>query len=128
MAVLTPTVITFGTRTAATTPTFAGINMAAVLTAAEAGGDAFVNDGRTFFRVKNGSASPITVTIAAVKASDQGVTENIVSAIVANTGDVVFGPFPASEFNDVNGRVIATYSGVTTLTVMPYRLAERGRG
>ena len=128
MAVLTPTVITFGTRTAAATPTFAGINMAAALTAAEAGGDSFPNDGRTFFRVKNASGSPITITIAAVKASDQGVTENIVSAIAATTGDVAFGPFPANEFNDTNGRVIVTYSGVTTLTVMAYRLAERGRG
>jgi hypothetical protein len=127
MAVLTPTVITFGTRTAATMPLYAGINGAATLTAADVAGDSFPNDGRTFFRIKN-AGSLITAIFAAVKPSDQGISENIAANIAASTGDVWFGPFPANEFNDTNGRVNVTYSGVTTVTVMPYRLAERGRG
>jgi len=100
--------------------------MSAALTAAESGGDSFPNDGRTFFRIKN-AGSQITMTIARQKASDQGVLENIVATIPATTGDLSFGAFPAGEFNDVNGRVIVTYSAVTTVTVMPYRLSENGR-
>jgi len=127
MAVLTPTVISFGTRTAATVPTFSGVNGAATLTAADVLGDSFPNDGRTFFRIKN-AGSQITATFTAVMPSDQGILEHITGIITATTGDLWFGPFPADEFNDVNGRVNVTYTGVTTVTVKPYRLAERGRG
>jgi hypothetical protein len=100
--------------------------MGSALTAAEAGGDSFPNNGQTFFRIKNGGGSPITATITRQKASDTGVLEHIVATIPAS-GDLSFGSFPPGEFNDVNGRVIVTYSAVTTVTVMPYRLSENGR-
>lgn len=126
MAVLVPTAIIHGARTPATVPLFAGVNMAATLTAAEIGGDSFPNDGKTFFRIKN-AGSQITVTFTRQKASDTGVLEHITATIPASTGDLSFGSFPPGEFNDVNGRVIVTYSAVTTVTVMPYRLSENGR-
>lgn len=85
-------------------------------TACAGGGDTFVNDGRTFLRVKNGSGSPITVTVTPQQLVDGlAVTPRTVS-IPATTGDVSFGPF-GPEYNDTNNIAYITYSGVTTLTI-----------
>lgn len=128
MAILPVSPINFGTRTGGANPKYAGVDATGALTAADVAGDSFLNDGRTFFRVKNGGGSAITVTVQAVKASDQGLLESPVFDVVATTGDKWLGPFPAAEFNDVNGRVIVAYSAITTVTVRPYSLGERGRG
>lgn len=127
MAILPVSPLNFGTRTGGATPKFAGVDATTALIAAEVGGDSFPNDGKTFFRIKNGG-SAITVTVQAVKASDQGLLESPVFDVGATTGEKWLGPFPAAEFNDVNGRVIVNYSAITTVTVRPYSLGERGRG
>ena len=95
------------------TPTFA---------AAGAGGDAANPDDRTFLRVKNGSASPINVTIV-----DPGTTQigqanpDPVVVVPASTGDVLI-DLPASLASLTTGLVSWTYSAVATVTVALVRV------
>ncbi len=86
--------------------------------AAAGGGDAMPsNTGREFLHVKNGDASPITVTINSIKACDQGFDHNLVVTVPA-TGERIIGPFPVSRFTTTVG---ITYSAVTTVTVAAFR-------
>jgi len=88
--------------------------------AAAAGGDQFPNDGNTLLYVNNGSGAPITVTIVA-QYVDGNVPLTDVATAVAAGGARIFGPFPTRYFNNALGLVSLTYSGVTTLTVKPFR-------
>lgn len=127
MATLTVRKITFGTYTGGATPKYGGLSLVALDTPA-VGGDQFLNDGRTFFVARNTGGSINTVTIAAQKASDEGITTSCVVDIPATTGHLCFGPFDANKFNDVNGYCLVTYSGVTGLTVAAISLSEKARG
>jgi hypothetical protein len=99
--------------------------------AATAGGDAFsdAGDERTYFRVKNGGASTITVTIAPVSptsikvagATPQAVSLPSYSVSVAAAADTTIGPFP-SAYRDANSNVNVTYSAVTSVTVAAIRM------
>lgn len=93
------------------------------LTAAAGGGDSFQNSGKEFIAVLNGSGGAITVTVAAQRGcADFGVTNaahDIVVSVAAGATRLI-GPFPTDKFNDSNGRVQITYSGVTSLTVNPF--------
>lgn len=106
-AVLTPQSLTL----AGTTPTY---NTAAT------GGDTFQNDGRTYVHVKNGAASPITVTFASLASySDNALGDLTLSDIAVSvpaSGEKVIGFFPPTRFNS-NGRVTMTYSSATSVTV-----------
>lgn len=89
-------------------------------------GNKIPNDGKTFLRVKNGSASPITVTIDCPGSIDgQAIADLTVT--VAATGDgagldfVDIGPF-TSTFNQADGFVWAVFSAVATVTVGAFRL------
>jgi hypothetical protein len=86
------------------------------LTAAAAGGDSFINDGKTILHVKNGHTGSITVTVDSLKACDQGFDHNIVITLAAGA-TIQIGPFPTSRFNDPGNKVVVTYSLVTALTV-----------
>lgn len=91
--------------------------------AAAGGGDSFANDGATSLYVKNGSGAPITVTIPAQAACNFGVSNaahDIVRAVPAGAENRL-GPFAPGLYNDANGRVQITYSGVTSLTVVPFK-------
>jgi hypothetical protein len=88
----------------------------ASLVAAAGGGDQFPNDGRTMFEVANGSGGSITVTFASQKPCDQGSTHNTAVAVAAGATKRI-GPFDPTRYNDGNGMVQVTYSGVTSLTV-----------
>jgi hypothetical protein len=91
--------------------TLAGVALGAV--AATAGGDVLPNDGNTLLYIKNGGASPITVTIDSIKLSNFGTDVNP-AVTVAAAAEMVIGPFPVARF----GRVPAiTYTGVTSVTV-----------
>jgi len=92
---------------------------AAVTTAAASGGgDEFPNNGKTLYRVTNGGGSPITVTFTATGVLPSGAAIASVSAVsVAAGATKYFGPFPEQFFNNSNGRVAVTYSGVTSVTV-----------
>lgn len=101
-----------------TTPNLAGVLVGNVNAAG--GGDSFPNDGRTVFYVNNGGGAPITVTIDA-KSIDGMDFENPAIAVAAGAHKLI-GPFPPKYFNDVNGRVGVSYSGVTSVTVAAVRV------
>ncbi len=92
--------------------------------AAAGGGDTFLNDGQTMLHVKNTSGGAITVTVNSIAACDQGFDHDVVVSVPATTGDRMIGPFPTGRFNDANGLVSITYSGVTNLTVAPIQLPK----
>lgn len=95
------------------------------LVAAAGGGDSFANNGLTVFVVNNASGAGITVTFDDPNSPNPGSASAFnpdVAVVVGAGARRTIGPFPAFRFNDVNGRVNVTYSGVTTLTVMALRL------
>lgn len=91
----------------------------ATYTAADAGGDTFVNDGRTVLHMKNTDASPTTVTVTAETATTEKpgygtLTKANAVTVMAATTEEFLGPFPAIAFGAVGA---VTYSSVTALTV-----------
>jgi len=85
--------------------------------AANAGGDYIVNTtGRVILHVKNGGASAINVTVNSQKLCDQGYDHDLVVSVPAG-GDRMIGPLTTTRYNDADGRVQITYSGVTGVTV-----------
>ena len=97
--------------------------------AAASGGDVFPNTkGEVFLHVKNGGVGAVTVTIAPQASSFNVANKGAVTkpdaggSVPATTGDRMFGPFPPAAFNDNQGRVAVTYSGVTTVTVAAIQL------
>jgi hypothetical protein len=86
------------------------------LAAADAAGDTFPNDGKTYFEVKNGSAGAVTITANSVQACNFGFDHDVAVSIAAG-GAVRLGPFPTNRFNDTNGEVSVTYSAATSVTV-----------
>jgi hypothetical protein len=103
MATLTVQDITLSTSL---TPSYA---------AAAGGGDDFVNNGRTFLHIKNGSGAPLVATINSLVNCSQGFDHNIDITIPAGSEEMC-GPFSTSRFNS-DGKVAITYDGVTSLTV-----------
>ncbi len=88
--------------------------------AAEAG-DSFVNDGRTYFLAENGGAGEVTVTIASETQCSFGYDHNVTVTIAASAKKLV-GPFDPRRFNDANGKIAVTYSGVTSVQVAAIRM------
>lgn len=81
------------------------------------GGDQFANDGRVLCHFKNTSGGAITVTFVAQVACNRGTIHSTTLVVPATTGDKMIGPFDPQIFNDSNGMLQMTYSGVTNLTV-----------
>jgi hypothetical protein len=106
-----------------------GQGLAAGGAACTGGGDSVVNDGRTVLVVKNGDASPHSVTVTPAKATTQqdglgALTKAAITVAVA-AGDVaVIGPFAPALFNDINGKIAITYTAVTSMTIMAVRVAK----
>ncbi|MED4586671.1 hypothetical protein P9578_28350 [Brevibacillus choshinensis] len=95
------------------------------MVAAAAGGDVFSNDGKTFFRVKNGGASSITVTVVAKSPCSHGVKHDSVVSVAAGA-EANIGFLDPTRFNDPQtGKVSVTYSAVTTVTVAPVSVASK---
>jgi hypothetical protein len=91
------------------TPTFA---------AATSTGDSFANNGSTFLYVKNGHTAAQSVTVDSQYAPlPVGTAQSDAVVSVAAGGEALIGPFPTRSFNDADGLVQVTYSGVTALTV-----------
>lgn len=108
------------------TTTVIGTNTTPTLVAANVGGDAFINDGRTFLMVTNGGGAPINVTLtvqhANLKVPGAGtVTFSSVVTSVTN-GQTRFIAVPTGPYNDASGRVQVTYSAVTSVTVGAFRV------
>ncbi len=93
--------------------------LVATYTAAAAGGDTFVNDGRTILHLKNTDGSPTTVTVTAETPTTQKpgygtLTKADAVTIMAATSEEFLGPFPGIAFGKVG---VISYSSVTALTV-----------
>lgn len=84
--------------------------------AADAVGDSFANNGRTFIHVKNGGAASITVTVDSQQSCSQGFDHDVAVAVPAGAERMI-GPFNQARFNDANGNVLVFYSAVTSVTV-----------
>ena len=91
---------------------------AVALAAANADGNYFANNtGRTVLLVKNAGAGSVNVTVNSQRACDQGFDHDLVVAVANDSVIVAIGPFTTSRFNDGDGRVQITYSGVSSVTV-----------
>lgn len=76
--------------------------------------DTFPAGPNAYLRVKNGSASPVTVTVTPpAGGGPAGTTISPVALgpVAATTGDRTFGPFPSNPFSDSNGNVNFACSG-----------------
>ena len=94
----------------------------ATMTAANSGGDEFLNTGLEFLFFQNAHASnsyDVTVATQVTNIHHQNfgtvVKENIVKTIAAGA-EVFIGPFKQAAFNDSNNKVLITYN--TTPTTM----------
>ena len=90
--------------------------------ACAAGGDQFLNDGKTYAHLKNTNAASRTVTFNSQRACDQGFDHDIAVVVGATTGEAIVGPFPTARFNDGSNFVLITYSAVTNLTIAVFSL------
>lgn len=90
--------------------------------AASGGGDSFPNDGMTYLHVKNGGGAAITVTIDSQAQCSFGFDHNQEVTVDPGAEGKRIGPFKPIRWNDTNGRVNVTYSGVTSVTVAAIRL------
>lgn len=88
-------------------------------TAASSGGDTFENSGKPkFIHVKNGDASPHTVTVASqVDDAPAGTSKSDVSVTVAAGGEEMIGPFPKTAYSNNTGECEITYDAVTSVTI-----------
>jgi hypothetical protein len=96
---------------------------ASAAVAAAAGGDQFLNDGRTWFEVVNGSAGTREVRFLRQNPSSGG--EKYDATFLIPVGTRQCGPFPVNEFNDVNGKVQVRYDSVTNVSVRAFRITEK---
>lgn len=110
---------------ALTTQAVARTGLEATYASCAGGGDTFLPSKDTILHVKNGSGGDITVTIVTPRTDGVGnaVADN---AIVVTAGEERFiGPFPAEIYaSPSTGLASIAYSGVTTLTIGVFRLAQ----
>ena len=86
--------------------------------AANSDGNFFSNNGKTFLVVKNGGASPVTVTVDSKIKCDQGFDHDLPVDVPASEERWI-GPFEVGRFT---GSVEATYSAVTDVTVAAFKI------
>jgi hypothetical protein len=89
--------------------------------AVAAGGDQFLNDGRTILYFKNTNASDRTITIV-TSGTVGGLAIADVTLVISQNEEKAIGPFEPRYFNDANGYVQLTYSADAGLTVRPIRV------
>ena len=83
--------------------------------ACNAGGDTFINDGKTYIYVKNADSSSHDVTLTAYGKCNQGYLHDLVVAVGASEEKII-GPFLPERFNS-SGSASLTYSAVTSMTI-----------
>ena len=88
------------------------------LTAAAGGGDTFINNGKTFFRMANGDAGAHTFIPNGGSCSFGYDHDTDFTVSVPASQDWYIGPFPVSIFGTT---VSVTYDGVTSVTVAAVR-------
>ncbi len=98
-----------------------GLDSSALFTAAAGGGDTLVNTGREFIYIKNGDASPITVTFTTA-GTHKGLALTDPTVTVGATDEQIIGPFSVGPFNNTSGQVAVAYTAVTSVTVAVFQL------
>ena len=103
-----------------------GVDAAATLEAANADGEKFLNDGKTFLEVLNTNAATCTVTAVSTRTIDGLAVADLEVAVEQNER-LFIGPFPRDTFNQPSGadagRVYVNFSAVTDVTIAAWRLA-----
>lgn len=89
--------------------------------AAAPGGDSYVNTGTQTVLLRNQGTTPVTVTIAAYTANNQGTLIPFVTTIAAGA-TLLLGPFSLAFYNDGGGSVQLTYS--STVMAPPGAMAS----
>jgi len=89
---------------------------AITMAAAAAGGDKFDNTGSELVLIKNGSGSPVTLTITTPATMDGLAVTDRTVAIPAGEMHLL-GPWPTKYYNDSNGQVSLGYSAETSVEV-----------
>lgn len=74
--------------------------------------DVLVNNGNSYYHVKNGGASPDTVTVDSVAPCNYGFDHDYSVSVPAG-GERLLGPFPVSRFGQ---NVNVTHSNIVTVT------------
>jgi len=88
---------------------------------ADAGGDTFANDGKTYVFLANGDGSPTTATFVTTGTSTSaGLAIADMPVVITNAKTEMVGPFPEATFGST---VSITYSSVTSLVVDVVKLA-----
>lgn len=90
------------------------------MSAAAGGGDTIVGGSTTYLLVRNGDASPKTVTIVR-PGTTYGTADPDISLAVPASGIAIFGPIPSEFADPADGQVDITYSAVTSVTVAAVR-------
>lgn len=107
-----------------TTQTISRAGIQESLVAAAGGGDACECGDNVFLKINNGGGAPITVTLnvpSQVTFNNEVVSNRTVS--VTNGQHRLIGPIKPSLYRSpTTGLCSITYSGVTTVTIGPFRL------
>lgn len=100
------------------TITRAGSDLTTLAAAADVAGNNWANTGSEFLFIKNASVGAITLTLAfGPGAVVDGVTPASHTVSLTAAHEYLIGPFPTTIYNDINGLMQITFSGVTTLTL-----------
>ena len=103
---------------------------APTFTAADAGGDDWLNSGTEFLLLKNGHASDsttvsFTAQVTSFESPTYGPATKATRTIVVVAGDTAaIGPFVPSAFNNATGYCQITYSTHTDVSVAIFTLAN----
>ena len=90
-----------------------------------ANGNRFVNDGKTFLEVTNGSGGSLTVTIQMPQLYDTDLTISDRTYTIANGANVAIGPWPTSyntTYDSVSDSIGVDWSTGTSVTVKVIRI------
>lgn len=94
-----------------------------IFTAADAAGDKIKPYDLGFLHVKNGSASPVTVTLVTPGETRFGVDQPDRNVTIAAGGEALIPGLTHDLVSDVDtGSIAITYSSVTTVTRAAFRL------
>lgn len=111
-------------RTALTVQEIVTAGITPSLGAANVDGHSIPGTGDVVVHVKNGSASPVSVTIptpGVAGKSAEPIADRVVS-VPATTGDKIIGPFDPAVFQQPDGTVYIDLSAVATVTITAYRV------
>ena len=87
--------------------------------------DTFTPGQNTFVHVKNGGASPDSVTIQVLQGDPPGLTISDITVSVTNAQERMIGPLPANFFADpVLGTGVITHGFTTSVTAGFFNLNQ----